>query len=161
MVTTILGNDPSRLIPIRSYPVDDYADPIRFNGRQWKIWEAARAATAAPVYFRPLKLDRVEFMDAGLGFNNPSAEVLHEVTNNIPEYQNRPIACFVSIGTGARPSHHGPSMLEREVPTTISRYFLDKKGAIARGRELINFLSVIASNPLYVHREMDRRMPNG
>jgi hypothetical protein len=160
MVTTVSCDEPLRLIPIRSYPVDDDADPISFNGRQWRIWEAARAATAAPVYFKPLELERMKFMDAGLGFNNPSLEVLNEVTK-IPEYDRRPIACFVSIGTGTRPPRHGPSILEREVSSPIFKYFLDPMGAIARGRVLVDFLTAIASNPSIVDIEMHRRMQCG
>ena len=105
LITTALQDCPGELVPIRSYPCDDRADPITCADKRWKIWEAARAATAAPVYFRPLEKDGRKFIDAGSGYNNPSVEVFHEVKNKIPEFVGRPIACFVSIGTGASAPH--------------------------------------------------------
>lgn len=36
-----------------------------------KIWEAARATSAAPAYFKPLILNGKEFLDGGLQANNP------------------------------------------------------------------------------------------
>ena len=36
-----------------------------------KIWEAARATSAAPTYFKPLKVGDYELLDGGLGANNP------------------------------------------------------------------------------------------
>ena len=37
----------------------------------YKIWEAARATSAAPTYFPRMKLDEYEYVDGGVGFNNP------------------------------------------------------------------------------------------
>ena len=37
----------------------------------YKIWEAARATSAAPTYFPRIKLGDHEYVDGGLGFNNP------------------------------------------------------------------------------------------
>jgi patatin-like phospholipase/acyl hydrolase len=36
-----------------------------------KIWEAARATSAAPMYFKPMKVGDYELIDGGLGANNP------------------------------------------------------------------------------------------
>ena len=36
-----------------------------------KIWEAARATSAAPSYFPSLKVGGYELVDGGLGANNP------------------------------------------------------------------------------------------
>jgi patatin-like phospholipase/acyl hydrolase len=42
--------------------------------KNWSIWEAARATSAAPTYFdRFYKNDKI-FVDGGLGFNNPVME---------------------------------------------------------------------------------------
>ncbi|KAH9816977.1 FabD/lysophospholipase-like protein [Teratosphaeria destructans] len=47
--------------------------------RNHYIWEAARATTAAPTYFKPLILERYSYMDGGVRANNPSLEALEEV----------------------------------------------------------------------------------
>jgi patatin-like phospholipase/acyl hydrolase len=36
-----------------------------------KIWQAARATTAAPTYFPRMELDGCEYIDGGVGYNNP------------------------------------------------------------------------------------------
>src|ERR1700722_17840577 len=159
-VMTMLQDDPSVLIPIRSYHSTDMLDPITYAGRKWKIWQAARAATAAPIYFKPLELCGRKFVDAGAGCNNPSAEVYHEVTQRIPEYRNRPIACFVSIGTGSGGSRPAPSMLERR--DTIFGTVPHARAVKGRMSELVQWLSNIATATDRVHEQMQRtHMANG
>jgi len=36
-----------------------------------KVWEAARATSAAPAYFKPFAIGKYELIDGGLGANNP------------------------------------------------------------------------------------------
>jgi len=36
-----------------------------------KLWEACRATSAAPSYFKPLTIGKVRFLDGGLQANNP------------------------------------------------------------------------------------------
>jgi patatin-like phospholipase/acyl hydrolase len=36
-----------------------------------RLWEAARATSAAPAYFAPMKVGKYELVDGGLGANNP------------------------------------------------------------------------------------------
>ncbi|CEL55690.1 Calcium-independent phospholipase A2-gamma OS=Oryctolagus cuniculus GN=PNPLA8 PE=1 SV=1 [Rhizoctonia solani AG-1 IB] len=68
-----------------------------------EIWEAGRATSAAPSYFPPLKLKDEHgqlrsYIDGGLGYNNPSKELLNEARDVFgPEHT---IGCFLSIGTG-------------------------------------------------------------
>ncbi|KAE9377601.1 hypothetical protein N431DRAFT_541303 [Stipitochalara longipes BDJ] len=63
------------------------------------IWEAARATSAAPLFFAPLKLKSsgATFGDGALGLNNPINEVLNEARRL---YKNTPIRSLLSIGTG-------------------------------------------------------------
>lgn len=48
----------------------------RFPGPKCKIWEAARATTAAPTFFKPIEIGelnaKVAYFDAALGHNDPS-----------------------------------------------------------------------------------------
>jgi len=63
-----------------------------------KIWEAARATSAAPTFFKRIEIGRAQpFIDGGLGRNNPSRVVLDEAK---ALFGARHIGCLVSIGTG-------------------------------------------------------------
>ncbi|KAK0444964.1 FabD/lysophospholipase-like protein [Desarmillaria tabescens] len=78
------------------------------QGPDCKIWEAARATTAAPTFFKAIKIVGPggfgpDYVDAGLGFNNPTKEVRDEAKELFGS--NRRIGVFLSIGTG----HPGPS----------------------------------------------------
>jgi predicted acylesterase/phospholipase RssA len=63
------------------------------------IWQAARATSAAPWYFRPQKIDGDKFVDGGLGSNNPCALLVNEAESQWP---GRPIGTILSIGTGSK-----------------------------------------------------------
>lgn len=64
-----------------------------------KIWEVARATSAATTFFDPIKTgrDQIAFIDAGFGYNNPCEVLIAEADKAIP---NRDTSCIVSIGTG-------------------------------------------------------------
>ncbi|CAE6449103.1 unnamed protein product [Rhizoctonia solani] len=66
-----------------------------------KIWEAARATSAAPTFFKPITIDDGgiprKFVDGGVGVNNPTERVLAEAKDLFPEAN---ISCILSIGTG-------------------------------------------------------------
>ena len=64
-----------------------------FGFEKCKIWEAARATSAAPFYFPSAKVDGVKFWDGGLENNNPIDKVWVEKGNVNP-------SCVVSLGTG-------------------------------------------------------------
>ncbi|QRV73551.1 patatin-like phospholipase protein [Ceratobasidium sp. AG-Ba] len=69
------------------------------------IWEAARATSAAPKFFKPIRIPNtqngVRYMDGGLRVNNPIHELLAEMVQYFP-YTSR-VSCILSIGTGERP----------------------------------------------------------
>ena len=64
-----------------------------------KIWEVARATSAATTFFDSIKIgrDAISFIDAGFSYNNPCQILLDEAKKAIP---HRPTSCIVSIGTG-------------------------------------------------------------
>ncbi|TPX16723.1 uncharacterized protein E0L32_003664 [Thyridium curvatum] len=93
---TLNQGDP---ILFRSYDIEGY--PFR----TCKIWEAARATSAAPHYFKQMSiksdLDTVEyFIDAAIGCNNPAAVALKEASEIFNK--SRRIGCIVSLGTGTK-----------------------------------------------------------
>ncbi len=69
------------------------------------IWEAARATSAASGFFDPISIGKhgQEYVDAGLGCNNPVDEVWTEAQEIwAPEGEDLAalVKCFISIGTG-------------------------------------------------------------
>ena len=84
-----------------------------------KIWEAARATSAAPTFFKRIEIGRAQpFVDGGVGRNNPSWAVLDEA-NTL--FGTRPIACLVSIGAGQveAVSIKRPGLFQQIVPTDV------------------------------------------
>ena len=84
----------------RTYPVqhDQYS--------HIDIWEAARATTAAPLYFKPMTITNSDglprrFIDGAIGCNNPSERLLEEA--DLLYGKRRKLGCVVSLGTGDKP----------------------------------------------------------
>ncbi|KFX96894.1 hypothetical protein V490_03085 [Pseudogymnoascus sp. VKM F-3557] len=92
-------------------------------GYNCMIWEAARATSAAPTLFKRIYIGDAgieeEFIDAGLGCNNP---VQYLVKEAIKEFgPDRKVDCIVSIGTG-KPKVSGfkaPGLFERVLPLEL------------------------------------------
>ncbi|KAJ7839930.1 FabD/lysophospholipase-like protein [Mycena olivaceomarginata] len=86
------------------------------------IWQAGRATSAAPTFFKPIKIGRPgmeeKFVDGGMGYNNPMAALLLEAKVLFPDRQ---IACIISLGTGQPHTINlpKPSLLHRFIPLDI------------------------------------------
>lgn len=86
----------------RTYTVEDEAD-------QWlkdcKIWEAARATTAATMFFKEITITyntiSKRFIDGALGYNNPVEELIDEAGHILS--RKRKVGAIVSLGTGTKP----------------------------------------------------------
>ena len=64
----------------------------------WKVWEAGRATTAAPIYF-PLHDEK--YVDGGVMANNPTLSAMTEVIQAaVEEKKQVKFGLVVSIGTG-------------------------------------------------------------
>jgi predicted acylesterase/phospholipase RssA len=65
------------------------------------MWQAARATSAAPTFFKPMKIDNrlpaMTYVDGGLIHNNPSLLAQDEARRIWPASK---FCCLVSIGTG-------------------------------------------------------------
>ena len=71
------------------------------------IWEAARATSAAPTFFPPIKFGSQsggDFIDAGVGCNNPTKILVKEAKSyyRMKSYKATQPTCLVSIGTGQK-----------------------------------------------------------
>ncbi|KAK3694715.1 hypothetical protein B0T22DRAFT_477445 [Podospora appendiculata] len=90
----------------RGYVLDDELD-LDYD-KDWDkdcmIWQAARATTAAPGFFKSVSIlsgsVKEEFLDAAMGYNNPIGEVLDEAGKIIDS--SCKIGCVLSLGTGTR-----------------------------------------------------------
>lgn len=98
---------------------------IRGTSPNVKIWEAARATTAAPTFFKAANVLMTggiteTFIDGGFGCNNPSMEMIKEFQYNFGLTIND-FDCVVSIGTGASPRVElpPPNWWQGIVPTNL------------------------------------------
>lgn len=82
-------------VTLRSFPTD-INRPDEFP--DFKIWQAARATSAAPAYFERLIVGDNSFVDGGLMYNNPVQELLSEAVNTFGTW--RPIGSILSLGCG-------------------------------------------------------------
>lgn len=77
----------------------------RFSADQCCIWEAGRATTAAPSFFKAIFISKPIpgswFLDGGMGHNNPSELALGEARRLFPTVRR---FCLVSVGTGRQRS---------------------------------------------------------
>ena len=90
-----------------------------------KIWEAARATSAASSFFDPVRINigkvGEEFIDGATGANNPIQELWNEAKDIFdPEPLESNLKCIVSIGTGV-PSVEPFRTGLREIGDTLIR----------------------------------------
>ncbi|KAH6670455.1 acyl transferase/acyl hydrolase/lysophospholipase [Halenospora varia] len=104
--------------------------------RECKIWEVARATSAATTFFPSISCGRenIEYIDAGFGHNNPTEVLISEAAE---EFAGDDFDCVLSIGTG----------LDGIVPVEKSRL------------SILNALIKMASNSQAVHRRLEDRLP--
>ncbi|KAE8845923.1 hypothetical protein PTNB73_01903 [Pyrenophora teres f. teres] len=91
-----------------------------------KIWEVARATSAATSFFPPMEITRAgeprRFLDAGLGFNNPIQELYVEAMAQFDKSEgdfDSQVRVLVSIGTG-KPALRGFGEKVVEVAKSIA-----------------------------------------
>ena len=74
-----------------------YDTSTRFEG--CAIWQIARGTSAATTFFKSIKIgrDKVEFIDAGFGYNSPCEILIDEARQQFPKYGRLRV---LSIGTG-------------------------------------------------------------
>src|SRR5215471_3391447 len=83
----------------RTYKVGDLMNP------NCCIWEAARATTAAPTFFKRISIGepgqaKTEFVDGALKCNNPTELVIGDARQLFGDTQR--VGMVVSVGTGHR-----------------------------------------------------------
>ena len=63
------------------------------------IWQVARATSAAPSYFKPMKIHKLAYLDGGFGANNPCEEMFEEV-RKMNNHADTCASIIISVGTG-------------------------------------------------------------
>ena len=100
-VTAVAWDEkPSTLHLIRSY--QGPASSCRGVAESMRIWEAARATSAAPTYFHPFHCHGRTFVDGGLLANDPALVAYAEASALFGGQEH--INMLVSVGTGKRKS---------------------------------------------------------
>ena len=112
MVTTTLAHQtPLTLHLIRNY---ESAQPLKQDEpmREWHVWEAALATSAAPAYFEHFKArftvngtleeKKKKCIDGGMMANNPTMVAITEIINQTraEEHKEATFGMVVSVGTG-------------------------------------------------------------
>ncbi|KAJ7831042.1 hypothetical protein B0H13DRAFT_1915667 [Mycena leptocephala] len=89
-----------------------------FPAMDCTIWQAGRATSAAPTFFKQIRIGppgiEEAFVDGGMGQNNPIAALLLEAQVVFPDHQ---IACIISLGTGQ------PHTIKIPTPSLLKRLF--------------------------------------
>ena len=129
-------NSPRLLQSYQSFSAGEYLE--------LKIWEAARATSAAPTFFKRMKIGppgaQEEFLDGGVGNNNPIRLLMEETPRAFDD--QRAVACIISIGTGSTniTEFKEPGLFQKVVPI-----------------KLIEVLKEIATDCERVEKEVARR----
>jgi len=143
-------------VRMRTYAANT-ADPIR-------IWEAARATSAAPTFFQPIAINGVKYGDGGTGWNNPTAEALAEAHCI---WLSRPIGCLLSIGTGLEAANQLSEGVGGESSKGFARSLLRKLAPRKSFQvKVAEYCVASITSCEKIHREVsekypDRITPNG
>jgi predicted acylesterase/phospholipase RssA len=140
------------------------------------LWQAARATSAAPTFFKPMSVDRprppIAYVDGGMGYNNPSEVALNEARRIWPECTQFGL---VSIGTGrskansiqlSNPADASPEDLQflinnikSYIPNVVIRSWKTAKNLTPGVNALIEMASALAklaTNSEDVHQRIER-----
>lgn len=104
------------------------------------IYQVARATSAAPTYFKPPKINDLEYLDGGFGANNPCIEIYDEVRKMMNNSESC-INIIVSIGCGRN------NELARFAGHGITRYW-----------NYLNFAKKWASDSEKTHLDMEKKL---
>lgn len=98
---------------VEAYPNYNFVRPDKPT-QELKLWEVARATSAAPTYFKPFVNERTKegYLDGALFHNNPVYIANHERKLIWPDVESCHPDILLSIGTG----HHGTKTEGAVVP---------------------------------------------
>lgn len=176
VVATIAEDTSGPPILFRSYDIRGYG---LTPANECPIWQAARATSAAPTFFKPMRIGMVKYADGGLGYNNPSQLAVDEVRKIWPDHTPN---CLISIGTGHQSavkvytSKDLDSNLnaQRSVFDQVKAFVPEILGKLPQGKKIKNFPAgvvavikmanaisqlVTSSNDVHIRLENDNNRP--
>jgi len=119
-----------------------------------RIWEAARATSAAPTFFHPITINGVKYDHGGTGWNNSTAEALAEANRIWP---SRSIGCLLSLGTGLEEA----IQLSEGDDELFSRSLLQKLAPQASFQlEVAKYCVASLTSCEKIHREVSEKYPD-
>jgi hypothetical protein len=130
---------------LRSYGVS-WASP--FLG---KIWEAARATSAAPTFFEPIEINGIKYGDGALGYNNPTHLAITEARDLWPK---RPFGCVISLGTGEEDPNQLVEKHNIPAPNMIHKLFRAAAPASAFQLEVAKYCAASMTSCAKIHQEI-------
>ena len=95
----------------------------KYPGYNCTIWEAGRATSAAPTFFKRIRIGdpglQEELVDAGMGCNNPVRYLIEKAQREFG--LAREVSCIVSIGTGMPKvaGFESPGLFQRALPLDL------------------------------------------
>lgn len=127
------------------------------NSYNCKTWEAARATSAATTVFDRIAIgppaSKVEYLDAGLGYNNPIDLVIEE--SALVFEPSASVSCIVSLGTGevGATEYAQPRGLQKLLPTKLVHVL--KEIATNCGRKAEEYAKRFSGRDLYFRLNVD------
>jgi predicted acylesterase/phospholipase RssA len=116
--------------------------------REIKVWEAARATSAAPFYLPPFVREKTEYVDGALYANCPASVALLE-KDNIWADSKAPLDVLLSVGTGRQNSEvQLPAILKIGGFEKVMANFFRNLGTDPMWRELVDNTDIMAREKL-------------
>lgn len=112
-------------------------------GTDCTIWQAARATSAAPLFFDPIIFGTPPktYVDGGVHMNNPIRAVMDEAHSLRARQQEREIGCVVSIGTGIQ-SSQGVGTRGHQIIAALANAAMDCEKVAREYREELRVANV-------------------
>ncbi|OJJ45838.1 hypothetical protein ASPZODRAFT_167556 [Penicilliopsis zonata CBS 506.65] len=124
-----------------------------------KLWQAARATSAAPAYFKPLQVGNVKLVDGGLLANNPFGWLWFEVLGVFGP--TRETDCFLSIGTGmaANVAVAQPGFLFKDAMMSFSSLATNTESTHLLFRTLVDAFAPCPQAKKYFRLNVSKELP--
>lgn len=129
-------------------------------GTGCSVWQAARATSAAPLLFPPIRFGfpPANYVDGGLRYNNPVRALYDEANHIWPAPLDRKIGCIISIGAGVPPLKAAGDR-GKEIIESLVQIAVDTQQTANTFADEISHLSS-TTNVIYVRLNVEQGLQN-